>query len=193
MFDDGLRFVWDIDALTKISANPTPQHLLDASVILRRLLIDDSPLIGRMASRTGLGLKFRIFSGNAQSDFQELAEDLMSIADLQYFGVNPNPGIFGEKYAEEHGLEVNLDKFLKTPMKFVHGKTITVYELIHYVANVGGGAHQGKPGAKRNAELIHQTANMLIIDGSPYPLDALRAIISITVTAAQSIYERLRA
>lgn len=192
MISDEQRFVWDIESLAEIAKYPHPKNLLDASVVLRRLLTDSAgPLIHRIAKRVDLKPRFRIFVGGTRSDFQAIIDGMPERArdTLVSLYMNPDPSIAEAANTRE----VGLDEFLASPITYFEGKMLTVKEIINYVANVGGGVHQGKPSNRDNAETIHRTANTVWMNGRPYPLENLRNLLNITLYALTPHYRRLKA
>jgi hypothetical protein len=190
MISDEQRFVWDLDSLRDIAKSPAPKNLLDASVILWRLLTDSAgPLIHRISRKTGLKPRFRVFVNREKNEFQQLIDGFPVKDSLISMYLNPDPSIADKPNTKE----VDLDEFLACPMTFFEGKILTVKEIINYVANVGGGVHQGQPTRRDNAQTIHRTANSLWINGKPYPLENLRNIMNITTAALVPHYDRLRA
>lgn len=185
MYSNEQRFAWDIDALREILNNQTPKNLLDASVILRRLLMDDGgPLLVKVSKSIDHKLIFRANSGVSD------AEDhgLLTKGSL-FLWENPSCRVT----SPDHLKSMGLDEFLKLKTHYVEGNYLTVNEIVKYCANVGGGVHQGIPKEKHNAKLIHETKEILSINGVPYPLWALVQLIEIIIDASIPIYDRLRA
>lgn len=186
LFSNEQRFVWDIDALQEILRYPTQPHLLDASVILRRLLTDSGePLLHKVARGRDFKPRF-VVSG--KSGDPELAAKLFE--GLVFAWRNP---AFSHYAGSVPTRDLGLDEFLAEVVTRIGKTRITVKELINYVANVGGGVHQGSPRKKDNAEAIHTSAGQIMINGNPYPLDGMANIAKITVAALYPLYLRIRA
>ena len=185
MYSDEQIFVWDVESLQAISANPTQRNLLDSSAILRRLLMDDGgPLVHKVARKFGVKVKYRVLNRSIE-DLSDM--DGVGGATPVHFFQNPMP------FESGNAIEVDLGKMLSTPMHRVCGSVLTVRDLIRYCSDVGGGVHQGKPKDRGNAKIIHETANDIWFGGSPYPLMELQAVIKIVLAALMPMYERLRA
>lgn len=190
MFSDEQLFLWDIDALQEISKYPHAKNLLSASVILRRLLTDSGqPLVHRICRKLNMKPTFKLFSKRKKEDFQKFVDTFPAKESLICVYLNPDPSITDTPSTNE----VGLDEFLASPITAFEGKILTVKEIINYVANVGGGVHQGKPTKRDNAETIHRTANSIWMNGLPYPLENLRNIINITIAGLTPQRDRLRA
>lgn len=189
MFSNEQRFVWDVDELIEIEKNPSEKNLVGASAILRRLFMDSSgPLIHKVTRKLDMKMSFAVAAHtnrlrkNPQSQNAPGREHLLA----EYFNPDPSIGISSE-------VVVNFDEFLAMPIAYFDGKYLTVKDMISYVANVGGGVHQGLPRSQGNSAKIHATANSFVINNKPYPLENIRNIISITVKALMPVYIRLRA
>jgi hypothetical protein len=87
---------------------------------------------------------------------------------------------------------LGLKAFLAEPLHLIEGTTITVYQMLHYVANVGGGTHQGSP-QNEKAEIIHETADQVLIMGHAYPLASIRGIAQVAHEALIPLYHMVRA
>jgi hypothetical protein len=173
------KFVIDIDSLREILKNPNTKNLLDASAILRRLLLDGHALMHKVAK--GRDFKPR---------FVVPALTLMPMPE----GI-PEPSFWWTDPSAVHDRptkDLGLDAFLSEPLHLVDGANITVRQVIDYVANVGGGVHQGKPRDEK-AKLIHETSDQTIIMGHAYPLASIRGIVQVTFNALIPLYFRVRA
>jgi len=187
LYTNEQRFVWDVDALREIGKYPHPRNLLDASAILRRLLTDDRCLLHKVAKGRDFKPRFAV----AVRDKMEPPEEVKKygITKLAFLWTNPSLDIRDGMPTRELGL----DAFLAEPVHQIDQTMITVKQLINYVANVGGGVHQGAPKNRDNAPTIDASAKVLIIQGKPYPLASIEHIAKITVTALYPLYLRVRA
>lgn len=181
MFSDEEIFVYDIVALKEIIANATTPNLLRASGILRRLLTDNGPLIHKVAGKRDFKIKFKLKN---KLDFPDSLKE-----NLTHLWTSNDPSEFPGIAVRE----VSLDQFLASEMAMLQGSSITVKQIINYVANVGGGVHQGLPKDKDNAKIIHDNNGHILLEGKPYPLASLFYISRIVVEALSPLYEQLRA
>lgn len=185
MYSDAEVFVWDVDALTQIRANPTDKNLLEASARLRRLLMDDgTPLIHKVAGPLGIKVAFDAF--RESTGLKDFAAE---IGDPVFLYQNPDVGITEEAV----GRKASLDAMLATEVAYSRGSVIKVRDIIKYCSNVAGGVHRGKPRPKNNAEEIHETARSVLLNGLPYPVEILRNIVNVSLSGLMPIYSRLRA
>jgi hypothetical protein len=171
------RFVIDIDSLREILRNPNTKNLLDASAILRRLLLDGHALMHKVAKGRDFKPRFVVPVYTPMPT---------SIPKPDFWWTDPS------MVQDRSTKNLGLDAFLSEPLHLVDGANITVRQVIDYVANVGGGVHQGKPRDEK-AELIHETSDQTIIMGHAYPLASIRGIAQVTFTALIPLYFRVRA
>jgi len=184
MYSDEEFFVWDMDSLRSILGNPTPRNLLDASGILRRLMVDGSnSILQKVAKKFDYKPRFQI-----GVDFNEMIEEVNKITHGGMLQAWVNPRV----WSSAGGRQVSLDEFLACPVHWAQGTNITIKEIITYVANVAGGVHKGEPRRKDNAQTIHAIANSLIINGKPLPIESVQPIATIVVAALAPLYQRIR-
>jgi hypothetical protein len=182
------RFVWDIDDLQDILKYPDARNLVGASAILRRLLTDGECLLHKVSKGRDFKPRFTVAARDSPPEIPEFAK-AHGISELKAFWTNPALDVRDGMPTKELGL----DDFLREPVhRFGDGK-ITIKELINYVANVGGGVHQGKPRNRDNAPLIDATKDTIIINGRGYPLESIKHIAHITRNALYPLYLRVRA
>lgn len=182
MFSDQEVFMWDFESLEEIKKNPTPKNLLQASSIIRRLLMDDgTPLIHKVAGPLGYKPRFKFVSMNIKN--RPIFDENLSF----YY---QNPSIYGENYSKQ---PVKLDQFLSSHVVYCQGSEISVGDFIRYCANVAGGVHKGEPKGKFNSKNIHTTSNFVFINGNKYPLEIIRNIIDILLKSLQPIYGIIKA
>jgi hypothetical protein len=187
MISNEQRFIWDIDDLREIIKNPEPRNLLAASAILRRLLTDSGePLLHKVARERDFQPRF-IVTGNAVDPALENA--VFSNPNLILHARDPSAGQMDGSLPTR---SLGLDDFLRERIFHIGQTPITIKELINYVANVGGGVHQGSPRKKGNAQIIHASTDRILINDQPYPLQSMANIGQITLNALLPLYLRIR-
>jgi hypothetical protein len=177
MYSDEQSFIWDIDELTATMAQPLEPSLVGVSGTLRRLLIDNRPLVHRIARVTGIKPMYKV-NGIGSPDHAERVLKLIQV-ELMYKKLSPFP-IDEEKrdYRELH-----LDDFLKETALILRNEIVTIKQIVQYTAHVGGGVHKGRPRKEDNAPFIHETARHVIMGEYPYPVALLFEIVEIVVDA----------
>lgn len=151
-----LRFILDLQA--RIAANDR-FNLLEASAILRRLLLDASPVL-HLANREH---RRKLF-------FPFVPERLTSVSGTQptFQFINLCP-FFADPLKIQ---KLNLQEFLATPVIRDHERAFTVHNVIDVCANLKGGIHFGKPVSQMDKSLITLDKNFL-----PFFLDASLAAL----------------
>ena len=140
MFPPEALFVWNINELQQILANPTPENLFAASGRLRQLLLDEQPLLHQANRNVREKISFVVTVHPALPDHLNRGLVFSQVAD----GLSP-------KMAPPHlsTKALNLDNFLKEPVMEINGQKLTVRDVIKYVANYAGYVHKGTPAAYR--------------------------------------------
>jgi len=192
MYSNEQIFVWDIDALNSIISNPTPRNLLDASAILRRLLLDASNggiLVQKVSRGRDFTARFRL---PGSERYLAALNKLHSQQDLLWH--YQSPLIDGADKSAVATRMVSLQDFLREPLHLVAHTQLTIKDIIDYAANVGGGVHQGSPRQRdESGKVLHSSAGSLLIHGTPYPLQSIGDIVKITLDALMPLYQRVRA
>jgi hypothetical protein len=186
MFPPEQIFVFDYDALTQIQQNPSAPNLLSASAILRRLLLDSSPVYHQANRSFGEKLVFEIASGGTD----ETVAALGGIPGL--VSVTSNEGIDPSFLPHRPRKQVNLNGFLSTKIAFIEGVHHSVKDVIIYVANVGGGVHKGSPKAT-DQQGLESLSMQMHVGGVPAALRMLLGVISVALKAMEPLYRRIRA
>ena len=187
MYSNEEYFVWDMQALKEVLANVTPRNLLDASAILRRLLIDGSnSVLHKVAKSRDFKPLFKISDNDEFWAATQPESGKKPISLFRYHSLVPY------LMPSDRTKLVGLDDFLATKCYGTEDADFTVKDMIRYTANVGGGVHHGMPRNKDNAQEIHAVADQVQIMGQPFPLDGMRAITFIVVKALAPLYELVR-
>ncbi len=111
--------------------------------LLRKLLLDDAPLMDQVNSKYGLKIKFIINNRPIRARAPGLF--FYSMQD----GFDPDTSV----PHLAHPLEVTRDGLLKAPIMVLRGEVINVHDLIGYICHVGGAVHAGKLKSVKHAAL----------------------------------------
>lgn len=91
MFPNEQVFAWDFESLKEVAANPTPRNLLDASAILRRMLLDDGePLISKVSKPLGVQVLLTVFADAGKVTFTTTTENMPGVT---HYYENPDTSI----------------------------------------------------------------------------------------------------
>jgi hypothetical protein len=161
MFSAEDVFVTDFDILFKIAGDaslfndPSPQSIekgLQGVVILRRWLLDASPLIHQVNRKIKAKITFRVRIEDSYEDIEYVSR----MAGKRVSSIYIFPDVFGAKEEElPPGVRsVTLDEFLKTPINWYQGRMVaTVMDVILYYAHMAGAVHRGEPKTDKDKEL----------------------------------------
>ncbi len=105
------------------------------SPLLRKLLIDDYPLMDHVNKTLKLRISFRI--NNRKLPLGDSSLMFYSMED----GFDPDTSV----PHLTHPLEVSRDGLLKSQIMIIKGEIITVKDLIKFLSHVQGAVHTGKP------------------------------------------------
>ena len=148
------------------------------SSLLRKLLLDDSPLIHQVNQDRKLKISFIV--NDRQPPIGDKSLVFWSMAD----GFDPDTSVPHLRKP----LEVNKDQLLKRQIMIINGETITVLDLIKFLNNVQGGVHAGRPENIKETTL-QEAQKYLGIGGLPA---GIRSILSISRVVIKGL-EPLRA
>ncbi len=148
-----LRTLEDIE--TKIKSHD-PYEVLGLSALIRKLFLDDNPLIDQVNRTYRQKIRFVITDPNSPHTQVVLSMNpaFYSVQDgLDLETSLPN----------EARVEVNRDVFFSTMVLIIEGKPYSVREIILFEANVMGGIHAGAP--KTDKEKALSEINTLYVGG----------------------------
>ncbi len=146
-------------------ADPDEYNVLGSSALIRKLLIDDFPLVDQVNRQYRLKIVFEISESNPS--IPGVPEPTVwSVQD----GLDPETSRPGKSRKI-----VNRDQLLATVLAVVNGKSYSLREIVLFEANVMGGVHAGSP--KEEKEKVLQALNStLAIGGYRASLRQLQAI-----------------
>ena len=158
-------FLNTLTDLATRAADSDEYTVLGASALIRKLLIDSSPLVDQVNRKHRFKLTFEISESNP---FIEGVPPpaLWSVQD----GLDPETSRPGKPR-----IKVNRDGLLSTVLAVVDGKSFTLREVVLFEANIMGGVHAGS--AKEEKEKVLQSLDAwLAIGGHRASLRQLKAI-----------------
>lgn len=169
-------FQIDYARLWSVCEDPQLDAILDAAAILRRLLLDDHPLIHQANKIPQLKLLFPVLRRAAkQVDYSDYAMAYIRLEAPQ-----------NEPDQTEH---IAIGRFLGVVCFVTDGQSMTVRDFIQYTANVAGGIHKGV--AEKAAHIaIEKISSGIAIPQSPVQHTIL-AITRVTLEAVEPLYMSL--
>jgi len=146
-----------------------PYDILGCSALLRKLLIDEYPLVHQVNRERRLKLRFQI--GLPLRFPPGLEPTAWSIQD----GLDPATSVPGHATTT-----VDLDGFLAAKVLASEGKTYTVKDLVQFEANIMGGVHAGTP-REQKEHVLDSLGRLFEMGGYRVSLRQLKAICRVAL------------
>ncbi len=163
-----MKTLEDIEA--RLNQND-PYDILLIAGLLRKLFLDDNPLVDQINRAHRIKLQFEVTASfNKPED-----GDKNSVWSMQD-GLDPETAAPGKKR-----LSLSRDQFLQAVVAMVHGTSYSVRDVVQYEANVAGAVHAGS--AKTEKEKALQALGQLSLGGYQPALRQLLAIARVTLKA----------
>jgi hypothetical protein len=169
LFDRSVRKLRDI------SEQADEFDMLEAAAAIRKLLLDESPLLHQVNRQRRRRVTFEVERPTA------LQRLILEDKPLVYFlmeGVSPRLTITASA-----GVDVlKLDQFLARAAAWIQGQEVSVKDLVLYLAHIAGGVHAGTPktGLER---LLHEADSSLMVGGMGSVSRTMRGIADVVVVA----------
>lgn len=161
--DKKVLFIKTLEDIKNRLSSQDAYEILMIAGLLRKLLLDDYPLIDQVNEKGRFKIKF-IINGRQINPLMREAV-FWSIQD----GFDP------ETAYSAAPIEVDRGKMLKTMVMKSSGNWFTVFDLIKFLCNVEGSIHSGKP--KKDKEFVLQQIGKELQVGGINPV--VRSIMSI--------------
>jgi hypothetical protein len=161
-------FIHTLDDLEDRVRGPLPEYrLLGIAGLLRKLLIDDNPLVDQVNRHHRRRLTFVVSDSR---EYEELVKSMGATFMTAEDGIDPvgAPPGFGR-------LELNRSQFLKHRAMLTQNEEISVADLIQHGANVAGAVHLSNPRKPTHKE-ISKWAGQFSPGGYPAGTRSLQAI-----------------
>ncbi|MGA7577646.1 MAG: hypothetical protein ACLQUW_12690 [Desulfobaccales bacterium] len=159
-----------------------PYQILGLSALIRKLFLDDHPLVDQVNQEHKLKFIFNVCLPN-QNIFGLPGMEVYTIQD----GLDPDTSIRPGKPTTQLGR----DQFFKTIVLVINGKNYTIKEVVLFEANIMGGVHAGAP--KLEKDKIMKTLNdQLSVGGYPSSLRQLKAIARVVKKALAPLTEHVK-
>ena len=148
-------FAATLDDLRALCNNPlsTEYDALRTSALLRKLLLDASPLAQQVNRQARLPLIFEVSSLNVRHEAYQDDEPVFHWTSAEPFGLVPT-------------LQLKWDAFLNYPIVRAFEYYYTVRNLIKVVAHVQGGVHRFEPEDEKEAALLRASESLTLNERS---------------------------
>lgn len=152
---------------------------LESSGLVRKLLIDESPLLHQVNRQRRRRVRFEV-AGNVAYE-TELFKDGPMVW-VPGAALSPRLSIMAHFTVRS----LTLDQFLAHRAMFVAGHDVSVHDVIVQLAHIEGGVHAGTP--KTDVEHLLQQANaQLGISGMGSVANSMQGIADVVVVALQPL------
>jgi len=168
-----LKTLADID--TRI-LQTDPYEILLIAGLLRKLFLDDFPLVDQVNREYKLKIQFEVtvqFNKPEDGD----TKSLWSVQD----GLDPDTAMSGKQRKL-----ISRDQFFQETVAMVFGKVYSVRDVIQFEANVAGAVHAGVAKTEKE-KVLHEVGQFLGIGGYAPTLRQLLAIARVTLKALKPL------
>ena len=159
-----------------------PYEILLIADLLRKLFLDDHPLVDRVNSKHRVKLSFEVPAG--VGDYPDFlpTPTLWSVQD----GLDPEVlPLFIKRES------LGRDAFFSIVVARVGGHQFSVREIVLFEANVVGAVHAGAP-KKEKEQALYEIDRVLSFGGYASALRQLRSIARVVLRAVEPLRERVQ-
>ena len=153
--------------------------MLEAAAAVRKLLLDESPLLHQVNRQRRRRIVFEVAGPSALQ--AEILKDKPTVYFLME-GFSPRLRLTGGTGVEP----LKLDPFLARPVGWVQGRAVTVKDIVLQLAHVEGGVHAGTPKTDLEARL-HEANAALFIGGLGSVARTMRGIADVVVATLKPL------
>jgi hypothetical protein len=167
--DPGQLFIRTLSDLEKRVAATDEYEVLLSAGLLRKLLMDQTPLMDKVNSAYRLKIRFRI---NGESPYERLVHEDGPVYWSLEEAIDPEIALPPGMRAP---FDATRDQFLARHVLRVRGSWVTVRDLIDQLAHIEGAVHKHDPENERE-EILQRVARQIYIGGLPAGLRQVQSI-----------------
>lgn len=179
-----LRTLEDLDRRTTVADE---YEALLAAGLLRKLLLDESPLVHQVNRYRRERIRFRI---NGETPLERII--LKDNPIFWAIGDAIDPDAFRAAPGISAPMDAKLDQFLARTVMFVRGEHLSVGDLIKQVAHIDGAVHKGKATSARE-ELLDEMSRFMFFRDIPATVHHVQLIGKIVVRALTPLRDAILA
>jgi hypothetical protein len=179
-----LRTLQDLDRRTTVADE---YEALLAAGLLRKLLLDEAPLVHQVNRYRRERIRFRI---NGETPLERAI--LKDKPVWWIIGDAINPDTFRSASGISAPTDAKLDQFLSRTVMFARGERLSVGDLIKQVAHIDGAVHKGRP-ANAREELLDEMSRFMFFRDLPVTVHHIQLIGRIVVRALTPLRDALLA
>lgn len=170
------------DLETRSAGGATEYEVLRSAVLLRELLLDESPLLHQVNGERKTPIRFRV---NVRDPIWKIAGSPPPSFWARQDGFDPYTALTGPQIAD-----LDLPAFLSQVLIISRGAEFTVKDVIRQVAHVLGGVHAGSAQQAREHALADVSASFRVGGLDPV-IRSLAAVGRVVVRALQPLRARV--
>ena len=180
MIDTDTLFLRTLSDIEQRLSGRDPYEILLIAGLVRKLFLDDHPLVEQVNVKHRLKLTFEI---NAPSSLLERLPPptLWTIQD----GLDPDTSPFPQRTM------VTRDQFFKTVVTIVNQHEYSIREVVLFEANVVGAVHAGAP-KKDKEHALHEVDRHISVGGYASSLRQLLAIARVVLRALAPLRDAVK-
>lgn len=176
-------FLRTLDDLASRSSSSDPYELLGAAGLIRKLLLDDFPLVDRVNRTHRLKLRFLVPKAASLETLERYETTYYDVLD----GLDP---AVQEMFPDESHL-VGRDGFLDSMVCYVFGQSVSVRDIVTFEANVAGGVHAPNAPDTEPHKQLDALRQQVVVKGQSVSLYHLRNIAKIVLNALGPLKEAI--
>lgn len=159
-----------------------PYEILLIAGLLRKLFLDDHPLVDQTNRTHRLKLAFEVTVPVNEPEEGDKTS-FWSVQD----GLDPDTAIPGKQRQM-----LSRDQFLQTVVAMIYGPSYSIRDVIQFEANIAGGVHAGAPRTEKE-QALHAVGQSLGIGGYAPTLRQLLAIARVSLKALAPLRDAVSA
>ena len=179
--DKDFLFLKTLEDLENKIKSKDAYEIFMAAGLLRKLLVDRSPLIDQVNKNRKLKILFTVNDRPVPAGDSSL--EFWSIED----GFDPETSV----PHLSKPIQVKRDQLLKRTIMLYRGETIKVLDLIKFISNVQGAIHTGKV-KKDKEEVLKEMQSYFSIGGLPAGVRILTAISRVVLKGLEPLRESIK-
>jgi len=168
----------ELEALSR-QGSQSEYDILKIPLLLRKLLMDDLPLVEAINREYKLKIKYRINDSGPST-----TQGLIYWSVLDSFDPDTSPPEM------INPVEVRVERLLQTEVMIYKGQRITVKDIVRYLAYVEGGIHIGEPASDKDKALT-ELKERVQLGGYQPAIIAMRAIGRVVAKGLKPLRQEL--
>ena len=170
--DTNTLFLKTLEDIESRLAQSDPYEILLIAGLLRKLFLDDHPLVDQVNRTHRVKIEFEVTAPFNKPDEGD-KNSLWSVQD----GLDPDTAAPGKKR-----LLLSRDQFFQTVVAMIYGTSFTIRDVVKFEANVAGAVHAGSPKTEKE-KALNTLGEHFGVGGYEPTLRQLLAIARVSIKA----------